>query len=287
MLLALLVCGAAAQSNPPEQVQVPSGVSQGLLIYKVQPIYPELARQARVQGTVVLQAVIDKDGSIKDLTVTSGHPMLIQAALDAVKQWRYKPYYLNGEPVLVGTTINVNFELSGGPLEAQPKEPAAKSGNVAGQPGSSSPAGAGKEDANTLYANASSAIRSNDCATAMPLAIRLTEIYPQHRDAWNLLGLCYLELDELQKAEDSFKRQIEIFPQSSFAYNNLGQAYARKRNFDMADAQFRKQIERYGWFRRGSQTAGGPRCKKRFTMSQTVERGVQYCRLRGQERKFP
>jgi len=80
-----------------------------------------------VQGTVVLQAVIDKDGSIKDLTVISGHPMLIQAAMDAVKQWRYKPYYLNGEPVLVGTTINVNFELSGGPSQAQAQGPAASS----------------------------------------------------------------------------------------------------------------------------------------------------------------
>ena len=92
MLILLLVCRAATQSNPPEQVPVSPDISQGLLIYEVQPIYPPLARQARVQGTVVLQAVIDKDGSIKDLTVTSGHPMLIQAALDAVKQWRYKPY---------------------------------------------------------------------------------------------------------------------------------------------------------------------------------------------------
>src|SRR5271167_249171 len=127
MLIALLVCRATAQSNPPEQVEIPSDISQGLLIYKVQPTYPPLARQARVQGTVVLQAVIDKDGSIKDLTVTSGHPMLVQAALDAVKQWRYKPYYVNGEPALVGTTINVNFQLSNGPAEARPNQPAVSS----------------------------------------------------------------------------------------------------------------------------------------------------------------
>jgi protein TonB len=63
---------------------------------------------------VVLQAVIGKDGTIQNLRVVSGHPMLAQAALDAVKQWRYKPYYLNGEPVDVDTTINVNFTLSGG-----------------------------------------------------------------------------------------------------------------------------------------------------------------------------
>src|SRR5271166_3425285 len=243
MLIAVLVCRTAAQSNPPEQVDVPSGVSQGLLIYKVQPTYPPLARQARVQGSVVLQAVIDKDGSIKDLTVTSGHPMLIQAALDAVRQWRYKPYYLNGEPVLVQTTINVNFQLSGAPSEAESNEPAAKSGKAAGQAGSSSPAEAAQEDAHTLFANASSAVGSHDCSTAIPLATRVTQLRPQHGGAWNLLGLCYLELDELQKAEDSFKRQIAVFPQTPFAYNNLGRVYARKRNFDMADAQFRKQIE--------------------------------------------
>ena len=95
-------------------MRVSQGVSQGLLIHKVQPAYPPLARQARIQGTVVLQALIGKDGAIQNLHVVSGHPMLTGAALDAVKQWRYKPYFLNGEPVEVETTINVNFTLAGG-----------------------------------------------------------------------------------------------------------------------------------------------------------------------------
>jgi protein TonB len=98
----------------PQKIRVSSGVAQGNLIHDVRPPYPPLARQARIQGTVVLQAVIGKDGTIQNLRVVSGHPMLAQAALDAVKQWRYKPYYLNGEPVDVDTTINVNFTLSGG-----------------------------------------------------------------------------------------------------------------------------------------------------------------------------
>ena len=97
----------------PQRVRVSQGVSQGLLIHKVTPQYPPLARQARIQGTVVLQAVIGKDGSIQGLHVVSGHPMLTNSALEAVKEWRYKPYYLNGEPVEVETTINVNFTLSG------------------------------------------------------------------------------------------------------------------------------------------------------------------------------
>ena len=98
----------------PQKMRVSSGVAQGNLIHDVRPPYPPLARQARIQGTVVLQAVIGKDGSIQNLRVVSGHPMLAQAALEAVKQWRYKPYFLNGEPVDVDTTINVNFTLSGG-----------------------------------------------------------------------------------------------------------------------------------------------------------------------------
>jgi TonB family protein len=97
-----------------QRVQVSQGVSQGLLVHQVAPDYPALARQARIQGTVVLKAIINKDGSIESLTLVSGHPMLAPAAIDAVKQWHYKPYFLNGEPVEVETTINVNFTLAGG-----------------------------------------------------------------------------------------------------------------------------------------------------------------------------
>jgi protein TonB len=105
---------AVPKAVTPQRVRVSQGVSQGLLIRKVQPAYPPLARSARIQGTVVLQALIGKDGSIQNLRVVSGHPMLTNSALEAVRQWKYKPYYLNGEPVEVETTINVNFTLSGG-----------------------------------------------------------------------------------------------------------------------------------------------------------------------------
>ncbi|MGC2794518.1 MAG: TonB family protein, partial [Candidatus Sulfotelmatobacter sp.] len=98
----------------PQRVRVSQGVSAGLLVRRVQPNYPPLARQARIQGTVVLHAVIAKDGSIQGLTLISGHPMLAPAAIDAVKQWKYKPYLLNGEPVEVDTEVLVNFTLSGG-----------------------------------------------------------------------------------------------------------------------------------------------------------------------------
>lgn len=99
---------------PPTVVRVSSGVSQGLLIRKITPTYPPLARQARIQGAVVMEAMISADGSIDNLRVISGHPMLVYAAVEAVKQWRYRPYLLNGTPVEVQTTIQVNFNLAGG-----------------------------------------------------------------------------------------------------------------------------------------------------------------------------
>jgi protein TonB len=98
----------------PQRVRVSAGVTSGLLIRKVNPNYPPLARQARISGTVVLRAVISKDGSIENLSLVSGHPMLAPAAIDAVKQWKYKPYLLNGEPVEVDTEVQVNFTLAGG-----------------------------------------------------------------------------------------------------------------------------------------------------------------------------
>ena len=83
-----------------------------MLIRQTQPIYPTIAKAAGVSGTVVLHATIAKNGAIKDLQVVSGSPMLQQAALDAVRTWRYKPYKLSNEPVEVETAINVVFSLT-------------------------------------------------------------------------------------------------------------------------------------------------------------------------------
>jgi len=90
-----------------------SKILQGSLIRRVEPTYPPLARQARIQGTVVLAAVISKAGTIDNLKLLSGHPMLVQAAIDAVSQWRYRPYILNGDVIEVDTQITVNFVLGG------------------------------------------------------------------------------------------------------------------------------------------------------------------------------
>lgn len=98
---------------PPRAVRLSGGVVEGLLIHKIMPDYPSLARQARIQGSVILQATISPNGTIENMQAVSGHPWLIRAAMDAVKQWRYRPYLLNNEPVEVETRITVNFTLGG------------------------------------------------------------------------------------------------------------------------------------------------------------------------------
>ena len=109
----------SSMAPPPPKPTAPTRVKQGgnvtaaSIIQQTRPLYPALARQARIQGSVVLHAIIDKDGKVAQLEVISGHPLLVQSALDAVKQWRYKPTQLNGDPVEVDTTITVTFTMGG------------------------------------------------------------------------------------------------------------------------------------------------------------------------------
>ena len=90
-----------------------SVIANGMLLHRVQPDYPIAAKRIRVQGAVEIVAIISREGTIEHLQVVSGHPMLVRAALDAVKQWRYRPYVLNGDPIEVETMIMVNFSLAG------------------------------------------------------------------------------------------------------------------------------------------------------------------------------
>jgi protein TonB len=96
----------------PQRIRVGGNVQAAMAIRAPKPSYPPLAKQARIQGVVRLNAVIGKDGTIQDLKAASGHPLLVPAALEAVRQWLYKPTLLNGEPVEVVTVIDVNFTLS-------------------------------------------------------------------------------------------------------------------------------------------------------------------------------
>ena len=98
--------------NAPQKIKVGGNVQSVMIVNKVPPIYPEMAKAARVEGVVRLAALIDKDGTVKELRSLEGPSLLIQAAMDAVKQWTYKPTLLNGEPVNVETTIDINFTLA-------------------------------------------------------------------------------------------------------------------------------------------------------------------------------
>jgi periplasmic protein TonB len=95
----------------PKRVRVSTGISEGLLSHRVEPLYPLIAQRARIEGTVELKAVISKEGTIEGLQRINGHPLLVTAAMDAVKQWRYRPYMLNGEPLEVETVVVVNFHM--------------------------------------------------------------------------------------------------------------------------------------------------------------------------------
>jgi protein TonB len=112
-----VIGGAGAAPPPPPKAavtrtRVGGAVQAAKLVNRVQPVYPPLARQTRISGTVKLHAIIGKSGAVEQLQVVSGHPLLVQSALDAVRQWRYQPTLLNGEPVEVDTEIDVIFSLA-------------------------------------------------------------------------------------------------------------------------------------------------------------------------------
>lgn len=101
-----------AKATETTRVRVGGNVRQPKLIHEVRPVYPPLARQARIQGVVKINAIVSRDGAVQSLQVAGGHPLLLAAAMDAVRQWRYEPTLLNGEPVEVVLVVDVNFRLS-------------------------------------------------------------------------------------------------------------------------------------------------------------------------------
>jgi protein TonB len=108
-----VIGGVPAPPKPTQsRIRVGGNVIAAKVLNRVNPVYPPLARQTRISGTVRLHAIIAKDGTVQQLEVISGHPLLVQAALDAVRQWRYQPTLLNGDPVEVDTTVDVIFSLN-------------------------------------------------------------------------------------------------------------------------------------------------------------------------------
>lgn len=100
------------QPSRPQRVRISQGVGEKFIAKKVPPKYPAEAREQHIQGTVLLKAEIDKDGNVESLSLISGHPLLASAAIEAVGQWKYKPFLLSGEPIAVETQVQINFTLS-------------------------------------------------------------------------------------------------------------------------------------------------------------------------------
>lgn len=118
-VLGSIISSAAAPPPPPpprattpKRIRVGGQVESAKLIFRPTPEYPPLAKMARIQGTVRLEAIISRDGTIQDLRVVSGHPLLVKSAIEAVQRWRYQPTLLNGEPVEVVTEVDVIFNLA-------------------------------------------------------------------------------------------------------------------------------------------------------------------------------
>jgi periplasmic protein TonB len=103
--------GAAEAPKRPIKVRVSSGVAEAMKIHDAQPVYPREARKKHIQGDVILRAIIDREGNVMDLKVIEGEPILAEAAMGAVKQWKYKPYLLNGDPVEVETQVIIRFHM--------------------------------------------------------------------------------------------------------------------------------------------------------------------------------
>jgi TonB family protein len=107
-----LPAAAPAEASAPNRIRVGGNVQQTMLLEQPRPVYPPMAKQARIQGVVRFEAIIARDGTVSNLTVMSGHPLLVESAIEAVKRWVYKQTLLNGEPVEVVTQIDVNYTLS-------------------------------------------------------------------------------------------------------------------------------------------------------------------------------
>jgi TonB family protein len=197
---------------------------------KVNPVYPEKARQQRKEGTVTLGLTVNKDGSVSGVHVVNGVDKDIdRAAIEAVNQWKFDPGTYQGNPVDVELAVTVNFRLSTSPQRTSPV------GNLQGQKEA-------VDDSRNLYSDALEAYNRGDYATAANLLRKVTSLTPQNSSAWNDLGRALMAMTELDTAVQAFQASIKNDPTSRNAYNNLGLVYWRQRKYEDAAAQFRRQI---------------------------------------------
>jgi TonB family protein len=194
---------------------------------KVNPIYPEKARQSRQEGTVILDLIVQKDGSPRDIhPVSSPSDLLSQAAVDAVKDWRFFPGTYLGDAANVEMKVQVNFKLEAKPAPQLPGMPSPEM----------------RADTGNLRSDADEAYKREDYQTSVNISQRIIDQYPQDAGAWNMLGTALMALNELDAAANAFSNSIRYYPASPRAYNNLGLVYWRQHKYEDAAAEFREQI---------------------------------------------
>jgi TonB family protein len=173
---ATLAQNVVAPSNAP--MRVSAGVMAGQLVTKAAPVYPPEAKAAKVQGAVVMHAIIGKTGVVEELVVISGPEVLRASALDAVRQWTYKPYLLNGNPVEVDTTITVNYSLNQ-PIQADSLQDGVMDGTPNGAPPALAPLPPGR-------------IRVSAGVMATLIDTKKTPVYPEDAKAAHITGAVVL-----------------------------------------------------------------------------------------------
>jgi TonB family protein len=197
---------------------------------KINPSYPEKARQKGKEGTVIVALTVGKDGSVSGVHVVTGVDKEIdKAAIDAVRQWKFEPGTYQGNAVDVELTVSVNFRLSGTPQQAPAVENLQERKEAA-------------DDIRNLYSDAREAYSRGDYATAVNILRRVTSITPENGYAWNELGRALLAMNELDAAAQAFQSAIQKDPASRDAYNNLGLVFWRQRKYEESAAEFRRQI---------------------------------------------
>jgi TonB family protein len=217
---AMRVCSAKNPASAGPCANPPKPIS------KENPKYPEEARRARHEGTVVLGLIVEKDGSAHDVHVVKGVDDAInQAAMTAVSQWKFEPATYEGSAVAVEMTVEVNFRL-------EEKSAVAKGRS----------AGGASERIRNLFNDADEAYKRHDYETAVALTRRIIDAVPDNANAWNSLGRGLLGLGQEDAAASALEKSIRLDPASSFAYNNLGRVYWKQHKYADAEAQFRSQI---------------------------------------------
>lgn len=213
-LLLFLFVGLTGSQETPQMVRISAGVAEGNLVKRVEPLWPQMERM-NIQGKVVLLVHLSAEGKVESIKVISGHPMLFQAAIDAVKQWEYKPFRLNGQPVRVETMVEVPFSLLTPEQRAKFEAAAARYHQEEER--------CGELVAERVYSAAEIA-----CATLPELSEKLDPAMSEERvRAFRHVGVAFFVDSKFQDALTAFQRELETakakLPPASV---HTGRAYA-------------------------------------------------------------